>query len=262
MVMKKSVLLIALTAMLLVGCKSNGNGRVLADGIVPAGVIDTTLMDVKKKYTAIEADAVYHVVYSDSVKCLLLITDSAVMPYVDVRVEKGTLHLGFKPNANIRGPFDGVTVWVPYDAKIKEIELSGASSFQSRRPLVGSSFELELSGASTARCFLDMPDGNLKVDVSGASQVEVTGSVRRLEADVSGSSHFLSRMENGQYTFSAGNVELDVSGSSEVLLHCDGDLRGELSGASLLDYTGKAKSNRVESSGFSKIQAATAAAVQ
>lgn len=253
--MRKNILFILLATISLMGCKPSGQHVSAPEGIALAGHNDTVLMDVKKKYTAIEAEAAVNVVYSDSVKCLLVITDAAVMPYVSARVERGTLHLGYKKNVAIGGEgYGGVTIWVPYDAKVKEISLSGASTLLSKRPLVGSHFEMELSGGSSANCYFDMPDGDLELDVSGASCLRAGGCVRRLDADISGASRSLSEEKQGQYTFTAGLVHLDVSGASLLQVHSNGTIDGDISGASLLSYTGQAKVSKIDCSGVSKVE--------
>jgi hypothetical protein len=252
--MKRNIFAIALIAILLMSCKTNGRQRVLpGSSITPSGVNDTTLLDVKKSYSGIEAEAAINVVFSDSVKCLLVIGDSAVVPYVEARVDDDELHLGYKKNVTISGNFDGITIFVPYNAKIKKIDISGASSFISQRPLVGSRFQVDVAGASQVVCYFDMPDGSLKAEVSGASQLKVNGAVQHLEADISGASQVISNEEHGQYTFTAGDAKVDISGASQMQFHCDGNLEGDVSGASLLTYTGKAKSNKVDCTGLSKV---------
>ncbi len=241
--------------MMLSACGGDKKGRADGDVIVLTGHMDTVLVETSKKYNAIDAGAIIDVVYSDSVKVLLVIADSALVPYISTNVTDGTLMLDMKPNVHVRERADmkDVTVWVPYNANIKKVRLSGASSFVSRRPIVGKSFEIKLSGASKAACYFDMPDGALKVDNSGASDLYATGSVELLEAELSGASDLQSSLEHGVYSFTVGTAEVDISGASTLMLHCDGKLTGEASGASTLKYTGVSQ-HKVRISGAATIE--------
>ncbi len=253
--MKKIAIIISLVCVMLSACGGDKKGRADGDAIVLTGNMDTVLVEVNKKYSAIDAGACIDVVYSDSVKVLLVIADSALVPYVSTKVTDGTLMLDMKPNVNVRtrSSMKDITVWVPYDANVKRVHLSGATSFVSRRPIVGKKFEMKLSGASKAACFFDMPDGELEIDLSGASDLHATGSVELLEAELSGASDLQSSMEHGVYSFTVGTAEIDISGASTLMLHSDGKLTGEVSGAGTLIYTGNAQ-NKVRTSGVGTIE--------
>lgn len=248
--MKRIIIPILLAAMAFAGCNATGGEG--GQSISPSGVMDTTSTEINKKYTAIDASSCIDVVMSDSVKTLTVVADKAMMQQLDIRVKGNTLNLGLKSKTHLTGNFV-IKAFVPYDARIKEVSLSGICSFTSQHPLVGNSFNLKLSGASEATCYFDMPDGRLEATISGNSTLHATGHVKFLEADVSGASLVSSKEELGQYTFTADDAELLVSGSSNAMLHSNGTLRGEVSGASNLAYTGKPKL-KIEASGISSIK--------
>lgn len=238
--------------LLIIGCKG-GNTAKSSVQVEQSGRVDTTLVEIDKKYTGIVADAAINVVMSDSVKLLLIMTDTAVRPYVTATVEGGELRLGYKAGTSINGNFAGTTIWVPYDASVKSVTLNGASSFRSQHPLVGSRFQMSLGGASRAVCYFDMPDGDLVLSLNGASALRAVGCVGNLMAEINGASKLVSDEENGQYTFSVSNAELEVNGVSEVQLHSTGRLSGSVNGVSQLSYTGQPK-QKMSSNGLSRVK--------
>ncbi|MDY5969677.1 MAG: DUF2807 domain-containing protein [Bacteroidales bacterium] len=216
-----------------------------------SGLTDTVFKEINKKYTAIDAFSCIDVVMSDSVKTLMVVANKAVQNQLKIYVKGNTLNLGLQSNVHLND-FGNIVIYVPYNAKIKEVELSGACSFTSLRPIVGNSFSLDISGASMATCYFDMPDGQLEVNLNGCSSLNATGHVRFLEADISGASNINSKEKLGQFTFTAEDAELNVSGSSNAKLHCNGTIRGDVSGASNVIYTGTPKI-KLEVSGVSSI---------
>ena len=247
--MRRILIATLLAAMALASCN---NATAKKGNIVATGnQADTTVVELNKKYHAIEASACFNVVMSETVRALTIVAEPTVQQRLHIRVEEGELKLDFKRGTRLNGNVS-VTAIVPYDAAIKEVELSGASTFTNERPIVGNYFSLDLSGASTATCRMDMPNGRLEADLSGNCTLEATGHVAYLEADLSGSSALKSKEVNGQHDFLADNAEVELSGSSTACLHSNGTLRGETSGVSQLTYTGKPKI-RIETSGASKI---------
>lgn len=107
-------------------------------------------------------------------------------------------------------------------------ELSGASKITGR--LISSNTEIELSGAS--RVSLAGSGGNLNIHGSGASNIDML-------------------------YFTVNNAYIDFSGASRATLYVNGKLEADLSGASLLEYTGTTTLGEIDLSGASSIKPVT-----
>ncbi len=105
-------------------------------------------------------------------------------------------------------------------------------------------FNLKLCGASRAELSGDF--GVARIKAAEAGTVRGSGFFRKLEARVSEASS----MELGSVT----SAEIDVSGASRAKLAVTGELRGSVSGASTLKYSGKDVEAKVRASDSSRVK--------
>jgi hypothetical protein len=108
---------------------------------------------------------------------------------------------------------------------------------------------LHLTGA-TRLDFSGFDGARLVLEASGASSVDGRDSrFRALQLDISGAGH----ADLGGVPTTDAHV--DVSGAQRVTLQlAGGSLSGELTGASRLEYSGSASSQRVHTSGVSRVE--------
>ena len=184
-----------------------------------------------------------------------------------LRVENGYSFSSNKParGKNLRGPVK-VTVEA---AKLSKIDLSGASKITLKDSFNEYECFVDLSGATNAKL------GNLSarkmkydvsgassliqngsftevsIDASGASKVKITGNIVTLDADISGASSVILNGKGESVNvdasgasvfsgeeFTVNNAKVDLSGASKGKIRVLRSIKGELSGASKLIYSG------------------------
>ena len=126
-----------------------------------------------------------------------------------------------------------------------DIEISGASQLEIS-DIASRNAYLELSGASKMEGTFNVDD--IVLDVSGASTVILSGSGEDISLDVSGASTVdLSDLI-------LNNAWVNLSGASKATINASGQLNGDLSGASLLEYLGNPTIGSFTTSGASSIR--------
>lgn len=165
-------------------------------------------------------------------------TDIALSDYLQVVQTGKKLVIGYKRNLCWMG--DGVSrVWLPSDkAELHNIHISGASSVHLSEPITSKNVEMHLSGASTL--YATLHSNAVEAHISGSSHAFLSGEAETMKAYISGASALHSEMQNSQYTFDVTRFSGHLSGSSVAYIHCDGLIEAELSGASILFYSGNA----------------------
>lgn len=191
------------------------------------GELTTQNYPIEGNYTKLDISNAFDVTVSDDVTEAVVTVPEDLHSKLKLKVEKGTLYIGFTPSIIVAG--NDCTVVLPRNASLEDLEVSGASSF--RGDLQGTSSEIEISGASAF--YGNVTSSTVEFDISGASTVNVNLLADNIEADVSGAS---------KVTFEGdctGTMDMDVSGSSNMYapnLNTD-IVKGSLSGSSTADVT-------------------------
>lgn len=234
----------------------------------PAGDPITKEFEITGTYTELDVSGGFNVTVSDAATQITVTTGENVMPKVVVELVGQTLRIYVKP-VYVTGLYE-LNVVLPYNADLKSVNLSGASSFQSAHALNGLKAEVDLSGSSSFYCDLDADLVNVdlsgsstiesyvnamdfNLNMSGASDATLTGHVTMLNLSLSGTSHLISRVIENKYSLVCGNCKGELSGSSSAYIHCDGNIIVDLSGASDLHYSGDADTSGSTTSGGSNI---------
>ena len=142
-------------------------------------------------------------------------------------------------------------VLLPYNPDLNDVDLSGASDFHSTFAITGQKVELELSGASDFYGFVEADELELKI--SGSSNATIDGVVGKLDMSISGSSDLKEKIVGNHYSLVCDQCKCSVSGSSDAYIHCDGSIKGGVSGSSELHYTGNASTSGCSISGSSSV---------
>lgn len=238
-------------------------------------------------YTELEVEDAFDV-FVDTLATMVTVTAGEhVMPNVMVEIKQNTLKIylsGWHTNLG-----KDMTVILPYNADLTNVELSGSSEFYSEYGLEGRKVEVDLSGASEFYCDIDADEvdidlsgssdfvgdvladkidmdlegassikgdvmaNELDIDLSGSSEATLEGEVGLLKIDLSGASDINKTVNGNRYGLACDRCEGSVSGSSNVYIHCDGSIRVSLSGSSDLHYTGTAATSECSISGASGI---------
>lgn len=251
-----------------------------------AGDPITKDFNVPGAYTELEVESAFDVTVSDAVDVITITAGENVMPKVIVEVVENTLKIRLK-TANVYG--GEMNAIIPYNANLTSVDLSGASEFRSEYGLEGQNVDVELSGASNFYCEIDADEvdisisgasnffgdiwadqidmdlsggstinGNvaandLDLELSGASNAKLLGQVGMLKVDLTGASNIVKQIVENRYGLVCDHCEGSITGASNAYIHCDGNIRVSLSGASDLHYTGDANTTGSTTSGASNI---------
>jgi len=187
--------------------------------------------------------------------------DDNLAEYLDVGVSGETLRIGLKPGSYLRTKLRA-TVTLP---ELDRLKLSGSSrakvgGFKSENPLdlaaSGSSsagingtfgeIEARLSGSSTLDGTVKMKDGAFYLE--GSSKVVLDGAGGDMSIDCEGSS------DANLESFPIGSATVKLSGSSTASVEADGRLDANLSGSSVLTYSGNPTLGTINTSGGSELK--------
>lgn len=252
-----------------------------------AGDLITKDFNVPGAYTELEVHNAFDVTVSDAVDVITITAGENVMPNVVVEVVENTLKIRLKPMASVYG--GELKATIPYNANLASVDLSGASEFRSEYGLEGQKVDVELSGASNFYCDIDADEvdisisgasnffgdiwadqidmdlsggsninGNvaandLDLELSGASNAKLLGQVGMLKVDLTGASNIVKQIVENRYGLVCDQCEGSITSASNAYIHCDGNIRVSLSGASDLHYTGDANTTGSTTSGASNI---------
>ena len=170
-------------------------------------------------------------------------THENLFQYLEVKVEGGTLEVGFKGMHSLNNTDGEVYIRMP---RLRAVGLSGACDGELRGDWKAESFSVDLSGASDLKGQMDA--GEVKLECSGASSLDLAGSAKRISIDGSGASKFL--LEG----FTTGDLHIELSGASHAEVIVNGRLDADLSGASSLRYGGNPTLGSMDTSGASSLK--------
>ena len=252
-----------------------------------AGEPITKDFSISGAYTALEVEDAFNVAVSEAATQVTVTAGENVMPHVVVETIDSTLKIYLKGWHTNLGK--DMTVILPYNFDLRNVDLSGASEFHSEYGLEGNKVNVELSGASNFYCDIDADEvdidlsgasdfigeiladeievdltgsSNIKgyvealdldLEMSGASDAMLEGQVDMLKINLSGASNIKKTVNGNRYGFACNQCEGSVTGASNVYIHCDGTIKVSLSGASDLHYTGNAATTGSSTSGGSNI---------
>lgn len=182
-----------------------------------------------------------HITQGDYYSVTLRLDDNMV-DYLTCSQHGEKLILSMKSGYNYKNVTLEADITMP---DINRLELNGASYALFKNIGLTHNMDLKLSGASRVDGQLNTKD--LYVNVSGASSVEFTGEAANIFIDCSGASHI-----NFRY-FKGNNAVLELSGASVSTLNITGTIRANLSGASVLYYTGNPVFAQLNTSGQSRV---------
>lgn len=178
-------------------------------------------------YTGLDISHAFDVTVSDDVTEAVVTVPEKLHSKLKFKVKNGVLSIGFTSTFILTN--DDLTVVLPRNTELKDLELSGASSFHG--DLNGTSSDVEISGAS--EFYGDITASEVDFEISGASSYTGTVNCDEVDADISGSSK---ATIHGVCT---GTMDFDISGSSNLnAIYFNTDaVTGDLSGSSDADVT-------------------------
>ena len=255
--MKKHIFLIVAAALLMSSCVKEKL----------TGVEATKTFDVPGWYDELSVRNNISVSFSDQVELVTVTADEGIISNFEMKLVEGELKMYRKQIFDfLPSP---IRVLLPCNAQLREVNLSGTSSFNG--DLEANEIEIAASGSSLFKGNLRANEidvslsgessvtansliaSKLDLDFSGASWAQLNGSVENLELDFSGASELRTEVVDHVYAFACMNCESALSGASKANLHCDGRIYGSLSGSSEIRYTGNADTENCHLSGDSRV---------
>lgn len=187
--------------------------------------------------------------------------DDNIIDYVNVRVDNGDLKISIDPSIQSISDVN-VTVTVPTDGKIKQLEANSAARITSH--VVLQNYDLELSTSSAAaidvkanvtKCDAeatsaseikaDIEASECKIETSSAAKIFLSGRAERCELEVSSAATF------NAADFVVSRYDIEVSSVANAVLHCTQVLTGSVSSGASVSYFGDCQNNAGASSGGS-----------
>ena len=275
--MKKYIVIIISTVILFAfgGCQKFAGDPITKD------------FSISGDYTELEVEDAFDVIVSDLATQVTITAGEYVMPNVVVEIVNNTLKIYLKGWHTSYGT--DMKVMLPYNANLKSVDLSGASSFQSGYGLKGAKVKVDLSGSSDFDSNIDADEvvielsgasnfigniladkidmelsgssdikglvdaTNLDIELSGASDANLEGQVGTLKVELAGASDIEKKVVGNHYALVCEICEGTISGASNAYIHCDDTIKVSLSGASDLHFTGSAFTGDSSTSGSSHI---------
>lgn len=221
--MKNQLLFLLLCAVILLGCNPP------IETIQLTGKTESKVLSVNT-FSKLNVGGAIEVIISDTVAEARIETDAALIERLRVVQSGKNLTIGY-PNGLYWTGESVHRVWIPADkAELSEIHISGAS-------VLHAALHTRLA----------------QIHLSGSSQAFMEGEAEILKLYLSGASALYSEKAESQYQLRVTNVYGTISGASMAYLHSDGWIDTELSGASVLYYTGTADTRSSSCSGVSMI---------
>jgi hypothetical protein len=215
-------------------------------------------------FTRLEVDYAFNAEITQADSYLIKISlDDNLFEYLVIEQSGDTLQITMQPGNIYSKTQQRAVITLP---DLERLELSGASKAAVSGFTSSHDLQIKISGASQMD-ISDVVSGNAFLDLSGASNIEGTFTVKDIVLEVSGNStvSLAGSAENISLTASgASQVDLaalkinnawfDLSGASQATVNASGQLSGDLSGASLLEYLGDPTLGNFTSSGGSSVR--------
>jgi hypothetical protein len=244
---------LVLAGITLNGCSSNGY-------IIGTGQVVEKTYDYQD-FTSLEISNAFQYDVRQSSTCSISITTREnIIPHLDIYKSGKTLIVRLKPGSFTNTDLK-TAITLP---ELHNLSVSGASKGTVKGFKANPDLDLKVSGASQLE--MDLETGPAQIDVSGASKVtgalkaqdtrltvsgasrcQLTGTSGAANLDVSGASNV------DCPNFQMLSADISVSGASRAIIHTDGTLSVDVTGASSLSYLGNPVLDKVNVTGASKI---------
>ena len=215
-------------------------------------------------FTKIEVDYAFTAEITQADSYLIKISlDDNLFEYLNIRKSGDTLRITMQPGNIYSKTQQRAVITLP---DLERLELSAASKAYVDGFTSSHDLEIKISGASQVD-ISDVVSGNTYLEISGASKIEGTFTIKDVVFDISGASSVTLEGSAKNMSLDASgasqvdlshlkisNAGINLSGASQATVNADGQLSGDLSGASLLEYLGNPTIGNFTSSGASTIR--------
>ncbi len=212
------------TLMALVLMFAAGNATAFSfgkDAIEGSGDMETRTLDLKE-FDSIDVGSAFdlEITLGDEQKVVMTIDDN-LWDNLEVEVSGGTLEIGWDESCSPEGDCR-VEIVV---RKLKEVDIHGAADVEIK----------------------DFHGDSFSFNVSGAAELEMDGTVDKLDINVSGAGDIDTR------DLKAKSVKVSVSGAGEAKVYASESFEGRVSGVGSIDYWGDPEHQKTKVSGIGEI---------
>jgi Putative auto-transporter adhesin, head GIN domain len=173
-------------------------------------------------------------------------SDKGIRDHIKTEVKDGVLKISYDWKKGMKFNLKGSSLkaYVSYTSLLR-LFASGGSDVHVDGTIKADRFRLNLSGGSDFTGKVDIKA--LTIDMSGGSDANVGGGVTDLRIEASGGSDF------SGFNLVTENCIIQASGGSDVQITVNKEIYAEASGASDIDWKGKATVKGVRASGSGSV---------
>lgn len=173
--------------------------------------------------------------------------DKEVRDRIITEVKDGVLKIYFDWKRGLKFNWRGGNTMKAYVSfkTLDKLSASGGSDVKMEGTIKSGSLKLNVSGGSDLSAKVEV--GSLTLDQSGGSDVDLTGTVTDMRIEASGGSDF------SGYDLVCDNCVIHASGGSDVNITVNKEFYAEASGASDVNWKGKAAVKGAHASGAGSV---------
>ena len=173
-------------------------------------------------------------------------SDKEVRDRIITEVKNGVLKIYYDWKKGIKFNLKGTSLKAYVSFKtLEKLTASGGCNVKMDGTIKSASLNIEVSGGSDLAAKVDV--GSLTLVQSGGTDVDLTGAVTDLRISASGGSDF------SGYELAADNCIISASGGSDVEITVNKEFYAEASGASDVNWKGKAVVKGAKASGAGSV---------
>lgn len=191
-------------------------------------------------FTGITASGAVNIRYRNSDTSMVTLKGTADdFSKIEFYTKDNVLYVQSKGNIN-----DPLTIYITGN-KLKDIDMSGATSFRTNETLNAPFFHISSSGASNIN--MNLNSDKVEAVVTGASDVNLKGRARKLNVVATGASNFKG------YDLLSDTCDVNASGASNARVNASEKISVSATGASSVKFKGDPKIVSAEGTSASKI---------
>ena len=186
-------------------------------------------------FTGIEVSGAFKVfLRMGTESSLTVIADKEALTDIKSRVNNGILVVDVDSDWWDSGNKGKMELYITVTT-LKEIDLSGACSLETKNTIKATTLEIDLSGACKMEA--DFSCDVMELDLSGATKLTLAGNCTKFNVEASGASAIYASDLQAKY------VNIDASGACKAEVSATTELNIDASGACKVYYKGNAKVN-------------------
>ncbi len=158
--------------------------------------------------------------------------DENILPYVETRVNNGSLEIRYRKNYRIETD-NPVKVYVS-TPDLKSVKISGGGNVTADDKL-SSNQPMTFSISGSGDIFMNVNTPKVRGNISGSGNLNLTGETKDVDVDISGSGNYRGK------SLKAENADISITGSGDAEAFADVSLKAKVVGSGTIRYAGNAE---------------------